>query len=141
MEEKIMAEKKQAMEVKEQEQVEMESSERTRDIPCFVPRADIIETEEDYQLTLDMPGMDGNKIDITLEKNTLTINGYSEFERPEGYSLAAAEYRIGDYERSFRLTDKIDQENIDATYQDGVLHLVLPKAEEAKARKIKVKAG
>jgi len=136
-----MAEKTKAMEVKDQEQVEMESSERTRDIPCFVPQADIIETEEDYQLTLDMPGVDENSIDITLEKNTLTINGYTNFQRPEGYSLAAAEYRIGDYERSFRLTDKIDQDKIDAAYHDGVLELVLPKAEEAKARKIKVKTG
>lgn len=136
-----MAEKTKAMEIKEQEQVEMESSERTRDVPCFVPRADIIETEEDYQLTLDMPGVDENSIDITLEKNTLTINGYTNFQRPEGYSLAAAEYRIGDYERSFRLTDKIDQDRIDAAYHDGVLELVLPKAEEAKARKIKVKTG
>ena len=136
-----MAEKTKAMEVKDQEQVEMESSERTRDIPCFVPQADIIETEEDYQLTLDMPGVDENSIDITLEKNTLTINGYTNFQRPEGYSLAAAEYRIGDYERSFRLTDKIDQDKIDAAYHDGVLELVLPKAEEAKVRKIKVKTG
>lgn len=136
-----MTENTQAMEVKEQEQVAMESSERTRDIPCFIPRADIIETEENYRLTMDMPGVDEDRIDITLEKNTLTINGYKEFERPEGYSLAAAEYRIGDYERSFRITDKIEKDKIDATYRDGVLELILPKAEEAKARKIKVKAS
>lgn len=107
----------------------------------FCSRADIFETDDAYLIKLDMPGVDENKIDITLEKNTLTINGYSNVERPEGYSLAAAEYRIGDYERSFRLTDKINQEDIEASYQDGVLKLNLPKAEEAKARKIQVKVG
>ncbi|MDZ7843615.1 MAG: Hsp20/alpha crystallin family protein [Anaerolineales bacterium] len=136
-----MTEKEQAMEIKDQQQVPSETTERTRDWPCFVPRADIFETDDAYLIKLDMPGVDENKIDITLEKNTLTINGYSNVERPEGYSLAAAEYRIGDYERSFRLTDKINQEDIEASYQDGVLKLNLPKAEEAKARKIQVKVG
>lgn len=136
-----MTEKEQAMEIKDQKQVPTETTERTRDWPCFIPRADIFETEDAYLIKLDMPGVDENKIDITLEKNTLTINGYSNVERPDGYSLAAAEYRIGDYERSFRLTDKINQEDIEAAYQDGVLKLNLPKAEEAKARKIQVKVG
>lgn len=136
-----MTEKEQAMEIKDQKQVPTETTERTRDWPCFIPRADIFETEDAYLIKLDMPGVDENKIDITLEKNTLTINGYSNVERPQGYSLAAAEYRIGDYERSFRLTDKINQEDIEAVYEDGVLKLNLPKAEEAKARKIQVKVG
>lgn len=136
-----MTEKEQAMEIKDQKQVPTETTERTRDWPCFIPRADIFETEDAYLIKLDMPGVDENKIDITLEKNTLTINGYSNVERPEGYSLAAAEYRIGDYERSFRLTDRINQEDIEAAYEDGVLKLNLPKAEEAKARKIQVKVG
>ena len=134
-----MAEDTKAMEVKEQQQVPMERSERTRECPCFSPRADIVETEDAYWIKLDMPGVDENRIDITLEKNTLTINGYTTMEDPEGYSLAFAEYRVGDYERSFRVTDKINQEEIDARYQDGVLKLTLPKAEEAKARKIEVK--
>jgi len=133
-----MTEKNQAMEVKDQKQVPVKGSERTRDWPCFVPRADIVETKEDYVLTMDLPGVDEKEIDITLDKNTLTINGYSNVERPEGYSLAAAEYRVGDYERSFRLTDTIDREGIQASYTDGVLNLTLPKAEEAKARKIPV---
>jgi HSP20 family molecular chaperone IbpA len=132
-----MAKENQAMEV--QEQVPSEMTERMRDNPCFVPRSDIIETEDGYLIAMDMPGVDQNSIDITLEQNILTVNGHTSEVPPEGYSLALAEYRIGDYERSFRLTDKVDREKIDASYQDGVLHLVLPKAEEAKARKISVK--
>ncbi|MFO7942991.1 MAG: Hsp20/alpha crystallin family protein [Anaerolineales bacterium] len=136
-----MTEEAKAMEVQEQERVPKERTERIRDKACYLPQSDIFETEENYYLVLDMPGVEENSIDITLEKNTLTINGYTDVERPEGYSLARAEYNIGDYERSFRLTDQIDHENIEASYENGVLRLSLPKAEEAKARKIKVKTG
>ena len=135
-----MAKETKAMEVQEQEQLPVEQAERTRDIDCFIPRSDIIETEEKYQIVMDMPGVSQDKIDITLDKNTLTINGQTIQEAPDGYSLAHAEFRNGDYERSFRLTDRIDREKIQAVFTDGVLRLDLPKAEEAKARKIKVKA-
>lgn len=130
-----------AIEAQEQEMVPESETERTRERICLVPRADIYETDEDIILTLDMPGANGESIDITLEKNVLTISGYSDIDVPEGYSLAMAEYEIGDYERSFRLTDRIDQDGIEAVYTDGVLHLTLPKADEAKVRKISIKAG
>jgi len=136
-----MTEEAKAMEVQEQERVPEERTERIRDKACYLPQSDIFETEENYYLVLDMPGVEENSLDITLEKNTLTINGYTDVERPEGYSLARAEYNIGDYERSFRLTDQIDRDNIQASYENGVLRLSLPKAEEAKARKIEVKTG
>lgn len=130
-----------AIEAQEQEMVPDGETERTRERICLVPRADIYETDENISVTLDMPGVSEESIDITLEKNVLTINGYSDIDVPEGYSLAMAEYEIGDYERSFRLTDRIDQDGIEAVYTDGVLHLTLPKAEGAKVRKISIKAG
>jgi HSP20 family molecular chaperone IbpA len=88
-----------------------------------------------------MPGVDENSVDITLEKNILTINGYVEAETPENYSLAYAEYEVGDYQRSFTLSNQIDFEKIEAAVQQGVLRLRLPKAGPAKARKITVKAA
>ena len=130
-----------AIEAQEQEMVPDSETERTRERICLVPRADIYETDENISVTLDMPGVSEESIDITLEKNVLTINGYSDIDVPEGYSLAMAEYEIGDYERSFRRTDRIDQDGIEAVYTDGVLHLTLPKAEGAKVRKISIKAG
>ena len=130
-----------AIEAQEQEMVPDSETERTRERKCLVPRADIYETDENIYVTLDMPGVSEESIDITLEKNVLTINGYSDIDVPEGYSLAMAEYEIGDYERSFRLTDRIDQDGIEAVYTDGVLNLTLPKAEGAKVRKISIKAG
>ncbi len=128
-----------AIEAQEQEMVPDSETERTRERICLVPRADIYETDENISVTLDMPGVSEESIDITLEKNVLTINGYSDIDVPEGYSLAMAEYEIGDYERSFRLTDRIDQDGIEAVYTDGVLHLTLPKAEAVKPKKIEVK--
>ena len=88
-----------------------------------------------------MPGVDESSVDITLEKNLLTIKGYVDAVVPEGYTLAYAEYEVGDYERSFTLSDEIDREHIEAEVKDGVLHLRLPKAEPVMARKIAVKAG
>ncbi len=134
-----MATETKEMEVKKQE-ASMEESERTRECQCFVPRADIYETEDDIVVLLDMPGIEKDEIDVSLEKNTLTVNGYVKIEAPEGYSLALNEYRLGDYERSFRISNQIDREGIEAEYNDGVLRLTLPKAEEAKERKIPVKA-
>ena len=62
-----------------------------------------------------MPGVDETSVDITLEKNVLTISGYVEPMQPEGYSLARVEYNIGDFERAFTLSDKIDRDGIGAT--------------------------
>jgi HSP20 family protein len=88
-----------------------------------------------------MPGVNEENIDITLENNILTITGNTTLESPAEYSLAFAEFEPGDYERSFRITDRINREGIQANYKDGVLRLTLPKAEEAKLRKISVTAG
>lgn len=136
-----MAEETKAMEVQEQERLPEERTERIRDRAVYLPQADIFETDDNYYLVMDMPGVDEETIDITLDKNTLTINGYTNVQDPEGYSLAKAEYATGDYERSFRVTDQINREDIEASYENGVLRLILPKAEEAKARKIAVKTG
>lgn len=87
-----------------------------------------------------MPGVDENSVDITLEQNVLTINGYAALVEPEGYRLADAEYRVGDYQRRFTLSDQIDRDKIEAMVKDGVLRLRLPKVKPT-ARKIAVKAG
>jgi HSP20 family protein len=136
-----MANESKSLEVQKEEMVPTVGSERTRETRCFIPRADIYETENEISVIVDLPGVDKNSLEISLEKNILNINGYVSQEDPEGYSLAFAEYQIGDYERSFRLSNQIDQNKIDATLNDGVLKLRLPKAEAAKSRKIAVKAG
>ncbi|MGC9469320.1 MAG: Hsp20/alpha crystallin family protein [Anaerolineae bacterium] len=116
------------------------SAERTRSRQAFVPRADIYETDEAIVVVADMPGVDADTVEITLEEGVLTINGYVEEAPPEGYTLAYAEYRTGDYVRSFRLSNQIDQQNIDARINDGVLRLQLPKVKPT-SRKISVSAA
>ena len=124
-----------------QEVTRLSDVERTRDRRAYAPRADIYETENEIVAVVDIPGVDENSVDISLEKNVLTINGYVEPANPENYCLTYAEYGVGDYQRSFTLSNQIDQDNIRATVKDGVLRLRLPKSEVAKTRKIAVKAG
>jgi HSP20 family molecular chaperone IbpA len=133
-----MSEEK-GLQVQEKEVVEG-SAERTRDRPTFVPRVDIYESDGKIVLVADMPGVDEKSVDITLENNVLTISGDVEPIQSEGYDLAYAEYRVGDYQRSFSLSDQVDQENIEATLKDGVLRLSLPKAGPT-TKKIAVKTG
>ena len=131
-----------SIEVKNKEEmVPEEGTERTRECRCFVPRADIYENGDQIVIVADMPGVDEKDIDISLEKNILTINGNVQPSYPEGFSLTYAEYGIGDYQRRFALSNEIDSEKIKATVKNGVLRLYLPKAGAAKTRKITVKPG
>jgi HSP20 family protein len=123
----------------EKRQVDLEDAERTRDRPAFVPRADIYETDEAIFVVTNLPGVDEDTVDITLEKDILTINGTVEPAPVEGYELVHAEYRVGDYVRRFSLSNEIDQDNIQAAIKNGVLSLTLPKLDRAKTRKISVK--
>jgi HSP20 family molecular chaperone IbpA len=136
-----MAEETKELQIQDTEKQEVAETgaERTRDRLAFVPRVDIYETDDNIVVVADMPGVDESSVDITLEKNVLTINGYVEPVQPENYSLAYAEYRVGDYERSFTLSSEIDQDNIEATLKDGVLTLTMPK-EGPTTKKIAVKA-
>jgi HSP20 family molecular chaperone IbpA len=117
-----------------------EGVERTRAKRVYVPAVDIIERKEDIVLIADMPGVDDKSLDITLEKNTLTIDGRVDGNIPEGHRLRMSEYGTGDYHRVFTLSDEINKEKIEATVKSGVLRLTLPKAEAVKTRKIPVKA-
>jgi HSP20 family protein len=135
-----MAAKNKEMEIQKQEMIP-EETERTRECQCFIPRADIYEVDEDIIVMMDMPGINENAIDITLEKNVLNVKGLAQMDNREGYALVFAEYETGDFERSFRISDSIDQERIEAIYKNGILKLTLPKAEEAKTRKIEVKVS
>lgn len=106
----------------------------------FMPRANIYETPDAIVLVADMPGVDEKGVDITLEKNVLTLAGRVEAEtaQPKG-RLAYEEYEVGDYQRAFTLSDEIDRDRIEASLKNGVLHVTLPKANAAKTKKISVK--
>jgi len=116
-------------------------TEPTRDRKIYVPPVDIIENTDAILLIADMPGVDEKNVDITLEKGVLTISGIIEPDERAGYRITYAEYDIGDYQRSFSISDEIDNDKIRATVKDGVLRLTLPKAEPAKPKKIAVTAA
>jgi len=119
-----------------------ERVERTRARTVFSPQVDIVEKKEEIVVTADMPGVDEKSVDINLERNILTIFGaVEEDDLLTKHQPYHAEYGIGDYERVFTLSDEIDRDRIQATVRNGVLKVILPKAEAAKSRKIAVKAG
>ncbi len=120
-------------------EVEIEKGiDRISSAMVFTPAVDIIEHTNDIVLIADMPGVDEKSVDLTLEKNLLTIHGHVEIETSDKFKLLISEYGLGDYERTFKLSDEIDRDKIHASVKDGVLKLVLPKAEKAKAKKIPV---
>ena len=128
------------LQTQKQEAEIVEGAERTRASRVYIPQVDIFSAGDDIVILADMPGVAEEDIDITLEKDVLTINGYvSNVESPEGYELAHGEYGIGDYQRSFTLPDEVDRDNIEASLSHGVLRLTLPKAPAAQTRKITVK--
>ena len=104
----------------------------------YAPVVDIFETANNILIVADMPGVDEKSVDITLEKNLLTIHGMIDSTTHDNLELAFSEYGIGDYQRAFSLSDEIDRSNIKATVKDGVLKLILPKSEKIKTRKIEV---
>ena len=124
-----------------QEVVEQEEMERTRDRRCYLPKTDIYESKNEIILIADVPGASEESLDITLEKNILTINAYVDETVPAGFKRIYSEYESGDYRRSFKLSDEIDQTKIKAVVSNGELRLQLPKAEPAKVKKILVKAA
>ena len=128
------------LQVEKEEITTAEETERTRDVQCFSPRADIYEIDDQIVIVADVPGASEDSIEVSLEKNILTINAIVDPIVPAG-ALTFAEYEVGDFQRSFRLSNEIDRAKISATVKDGVLRLFLPKAGEARARKISVKAG
>lgn len=116
-----------------------ESAQRTAPRPVFLPPADIYETKDTIVVMAEMPGVPPDGVDITLERRVLTIRGRSASNEHGGYQRVYSEYADGDYERVFTLSENIDREKIEATLRDGVLHLTLPKAEAARARRIELR--
>ena len=115
------------------------AQEPTTPMRAFLPTTDIFETDDALTVVLEMPGADRDNIDVSVENGVLTVEGKINFKKYEGLQPVYSEYNVGPYRRSFRISSRVDQEKIRAEMRDGVITLVLPKAEETKARKIEVK--
>ncbi len=106
------------------------------------PAVDVLEEEQRYVLSADMPGFAQKDIDVRVIDGVLVLSGKREESRkPKGGTLAYAERRYGTFSRQFTLGSAVDEAKIEATYKDGVLTVTLPKKEEAKPRQIPVHAS
>ena len=128
-----------AQEIQQQEPRAVEQAERqARPRPVAAPRVDVYETKDAFVVVADVPGVSDGSLDVTLEKDQLTIEGRVEPVRRENHRLRLVESAGGGFLRTFALPEGIDRERIAATVKNGVLRLTLPKSEAARPRRIVV---
>lgn len=123
-----------------EEVLSSQNGQHTRSRQVFIPRADVYETRDTIVVLTDMPGVNNDSIDITLEKNVLTIQGFTSPQVEGALPFVYCESPEGNYRRVFTLSEEIERDAIQATVKNGVLKLILPKSAKARAKKIKVKA-
>lgn len=99
------------------------------------PRIDIYETEQSYVLLADVPGLSPDALEVIAEQDSLIVRGEVEPSAPADYQ----EFELGDYFRSFTLTDDLDADKVSATLRDGVLHVEIPKSPGVLPKKIPVR--
>lgn len=105
----------------------------------WAPRVDLSETDDSYQIRADLPGLSKDDININFHDGSLTISGERRAEtKEEGKNYVRVERSTGHFFRSFNIPTAIQSNKIEASYKDGVLNVVVPKAEEVKPLKVKV---
>lgn len=120
------------------ERAEQDQAVATREpMRYLTPAVDIYETDNGLTVVADMPGVAGDDLDIQVEDNILTIQGETTLRRRN--APTTEEYNLYNYFRQFELSEDVDHEHIDAKLKNGVVTLILPKAERAKPRRIEVK--
>lgn len=111
------------------QEAEREVGKAARPLPrrAYVPAVDLIEGENEVSLVVDVPGVPEGGVDLTMEKNILTLSAVPADGVIAGKKLAYSEYGVGEYRRSFALSEDIDRDGISAVLKDGVLRIKLPK--------------
>jgi len=111
----------------------------------FVPSLDVVERADAYVVSAELPGVDPATVDVQFENNTLTLSGTKQpsvvAQEKDELRVYTAERLSGAFERAVRLPEYVEGDKIEATYTNGVLTIVVPKAQAARARKIAVNAG
>ena len=112
-----------------------------REQPVIVPPVDVFENESGITLLADLPGVARDQLGVRVDGETLTIEATASVESPKDMQLAWSEAQYPSYRRSFTLSRELDTSRVEATLKDGVLRLSIPKLEEARPRRIEVRAG
>src|SRR5258707_9033278 len=108
----------------------------------FVPPVDVYEDEHNLVLKLEVPGVNEEDLNVSVENDTLTVQGERKFEKAEKEeNFHRIERRYGSFTRTFKLPNTVDAEKVDASYEKGILKITLAKRAEAKPRQIKVGNG
>jgi HSP20 family molecular chaperone IbpA len=134
-----MAKSRESQELAVQEKKELVSKEE-KTVPAryYVQNTDILETDEDLTVVMEIPGVEKKNVDVSIENDVLRVEGRIDFSKYGGMEPLYTEYNVGHFARAFTLSDKIDQQQITAQLDDGVLTLTLKKAKEAMPRKIAI---
>lgn len=104
----------------------------------WVPPADIAETESHFVISLEAPGIDMESLSITYNDGLLDVKGEKHKQSEIGECCHRAERYAGGFERRFRVSGKVDEDNIEAKYEDGIIKIWIPKTGESKPRRIEV---
>jgi HSP20 family protein len=109
---------------------------------AFSPRVDVVETEKEIKVSVELPGMEEKDIDVALTQHSLTISGEKRHEKKEkGHNYLRSERSYGAFKRSVPLSSEVDAGKADAAFRNGVLTVTLPRKEKAETRKrITIKA-
>ena len=127
----------QALEVQEKKEL-VSKDEKTVPARYYVPTTDIFETDDLLTVVMELPGVEKQAVDVSVENDVLRIDARIDFTKYEGLEPLYTEYTVGHFARSFTLSNKIDQQQIGAQLDDGVLTLTLKKSKEALPRRIAV---
>jgi HSP20 family protein len=125
------------LEVQEKKEL-VSKEEKTVPARYYVPSTDICETEDALTVVMEMPGVEKKDIDVNLENDVLRVEGRIDFRKYEGLEPLYTEYNVGHFARAFTLSRQIDQQQISAQLEDGVLTLTLKKSREAAPRRIAI---
>jgi HSP20 family protein len=127
----------QALEVQEKKEL-VAKEEKTVPSRYFVPTTDIFETEDALTVVMEIPGVAKPDVDVNIENDVLRVEARIDHSKYGGMEPLHSEYNVGHFSRSFTLSSKIDQQQISAQLEDGVLTLTLKKAKEALPRRIAI---
>jgi HSP20 family protein len=111
-----------------------------RRTPLGMPM-DVWQADDGYHVALDLPGIDPGSVEITCERNVLTIRAERRAEYKEGHNVLLAERPQGSFTRQLQVGDALDTDKVQASYDSGVLKLTIPMAETAQPRRIEVQHG
>lgn len=127
-----------SQELSVREKQELAGSEKTVPGRYYVPSTDVYETDDGLTLVMEMPGVEKDSVDVSLENDVLRVDGRIDFGRYRDVEPVYTEYNVGHFTRSFSLSDRVDRDGISAKLANGVLTLTLPKSAAARPRQISI---